>query len=542
MLNTDQQPKVQNHSQGIIPGIPPGITLDISQLQVLRQVWQLALPVMLTNLLQTLVNVVDVYMVGRLGPISIAAVGMGSIVRMLVLVMILSVTTGAMSLVAQAKGARDPERMSFVTRQAISSGILLSLVLTGLGIISARPLMMLANSGGAAQAVELGTAYLQVFFIGTPFLVLNMVLNRLMQGAGDTVTPLRLTGSINILNIFLNYIFMFGIGPIPAYGVVGAAIGTILSRAIGAAIGFAIIYSGRNVIKILAGSYRPHWQMFVDILSIGVPSGIQGLFRNGSRLLVISIVTSTEIATYGAAALAIGFQVEALAFMPVLGINVAATSLVGQSLGNWQPEAARQRGNTAILLGIGVITLLAAPIVIFAPAIIRLFDPSSHPTLLQAGTAYLRINTVALPLTAIAMVANGAMRGAGDSTPGMFSTILTKAILTIVLAYFFAIVLDFGSVGVWWALVVGTVSDGIFMAWRWLSQRWLQVALHKSDLYRQHLCHLADDVQQRYLREIRTPYMALPTAREHVEAKQVVYILPDEEVRVQFDRMSYQIV
>ena len=196
---------------------------------LLREVWRLALPVILTNLLQSLVNVVDVFMVGRLGPIAIAAVGMSSALRMLLLVMMISVAAGAMSLIAQAKGARDPQRMSFVTRQAISSGVLLSILLAALGYVLAHPLLALVNSGGDPEAVVLGTAYLQIIFVGTPFLALNIVTNRLMQGAGDTVTPLLLTAGINVLNTGFNYIFMFGLGPVPAYGVAGAAMGTVVS-------------------------------------------------------------------------------------------------------------------------------------------------------------------------------------------------------------------------------------------------------------------------------------------------------------------------
>ena len=200
-------------------------------IKLIKTVWRLALPVLLTNLLQSLVSVVDVYMVGRLGPIAIAAVGMGNVVRMLVLVMVLAVSAGSMSLIAQAKGARDPEQMSFVTRQAISSGFLLSLLLMAIGLPLARPLLLFANSGGEPEAVILGTAYLQILFLGMPFLILNNIFDRLMQGAGDTITPLLLTGSLNLFNILFNYIFMFGLGPIPAFGVQGAAIGTVIARA-----------------------------------------------------------------------------------------------------------------------------------------------------------------------------------------------------------------------------------------------------------------------------------------------------------------------
>ena len=508
---------------------------------LLWQVWRLSLPVILTNLLQSLVDVVDVFMVGRIGPVAIAAVGMSSAIRMLVLVMLLSVAGGAMTLIAQAKGARDPERMSFVTRQAISSGVLLSLVLMAVGLLLARPLLTLANGNGYPEAVELGTQFLQILFLGTPFMVLSIVFSRLMQGAGDTVTPLVLNGSINLLNILFNYLLIFGIGPFPAMGVAGSAVGTVLARGLIVLAVFIIIYSGRNVIKILPGTYWPNWRMFSDIFSIGVPSGVQGIFRNGSRLFVLGIVTATEVGTYGAAALAIGFQVESLVFMPGLAINVAATSMVGQALGYWQPEEARRRGNMAMWRGLIVMIILATPIVIFAPAIIRLFDPSAHPVLLKTGVTYLHINTVVLPLSAVALVANGALRGAGDSVPGLISTMVTRAVVAVALAYILAFPVGLGSLGVWIALAIGIVLDAIYMGIRWRSNVWLDVALHQSDLYRIHLRHLPKAVQEQYLREVRTPLMATPTARERVDAQGVVYVLPDREVTVRFNDQAYQL-
>ena len=446
-----------------------------------------------------------------------------------------------MSLIAQAKGARDPQRMSLVTRQAISSGVLISLVLTVLGLFLARPLLSLANSGGDPEAVDLGTIYLRILFLGTPFLILNIVCNRLMQGAGDTVTPLLLTGTLNLLNIGLNALFMFGYGPVPGYGVAGAAMGTVIARGIGVVVILLVFYSGRNAVKILPGTYRPDWRMFNDILSIGVPSGIQGVFRNGSRLLVISIVTSTEIGTYGAAALAIALQVESLAFMPVLGINVAATSLVGQALGAWQVERARHSGNSALRFGIGAMIVLITPIVLFAPRIISLFDPSANPILMAAGTSYMRINTVMLPFAAVAMVANGALRGAGDSMPGMYSTILTRGLAALVLAWLFAFPLGMGSTGVWIALAIGVVLDGLVMGLRWRGGVWLSVALQRTSLYRRHLRHLSDRQQQQYLADVRTPLMACAGVQERVEDEQVVYTVPDRPVRVRFVGDGYRI-
>lgn len=295
------------------------------------------------------------------------------------------------------------------------------------------------------------------------------------------------------------------------------------------------------MVNILPGTYWPNWRMFGDILTIGVPSGIQGVFRNGSRLLVLAIVTSTTAGTYGAAALAIGLQVESLAFMPVLGINVAATALVGQALGRWQVQEARRSGNVAIWLGVGVMAVLIAPLVLLAPQIIRFFDPSAQPTLMAAGTAYLRINTVMLPASAIAMVANGALRGAGDSTPAMFSTLLTRGVMSLALAWLFAFPLGFGVTGVWYALAIGIAFDALVMGLRWRTNVWPRVALHKSDVYRTHLHNLSQADQRRYLEEVRTPLMGQPEVREKVTAAQVVYVLMDRTVTVSFENGGYHV-
>ena len=157
--------------------------------ELLKYIWRLSIPVLLTNLLQTSVTVIDTYMVGRLGPLAIAAVGMGNTLRLMLLIAVLSVSGGAMSLIAQAKGARDETRMSLVTRQGIVSGLLLSVFLAVLGFAVAPWLLSAMENGGQEGVIELSYQYLTIIFIGTPFLTLNIIMDRLMQGAGDTFTP-----------------------------------------------------------------------------------------------------------------------------------------------------------------------------------------------------------------------------------------------------------------------------------------------------------------------------------------------------------------
>ena len=277
--------------------------------------------------------------------------------------------------------------------------------------------------------------------------------------------------------------------------------------------------------KILPGSYMPDLSMFRDILAIGIPSGLQGVARNAAQLFVMRIVTSTAAGTYGAAALAIGLQVESFAFMPGIALSVAATSLVGQSLGAWQLGDARLRGNLALLLGALVMSGMAVPLFIFAPQLVVLFEPSAHPTVVSAGASYIRINALFQPVLAVAMVVNGALRGAGDTRPGLVGTIIGRWLVVVPLAYVLAIVLGFGVQGVWWSLVVGTSVQALYVFVRWRSRMWVDVALHKTKLYRDVLQPLPEAVQWRYLNEVRAPLMASPDATEHVGEGGVRYDL-----------------
>ncbi|HEX7003279.1 MAG TPA: MATE family efflux transporter [Trueperaceae bacterium] len=509
--------------------------------RVFGQVWQLALPVIIANMLQSLVNVADVFLAGRLGPIEIAAVGMGTSVRMLVLVGIMAITAGCMALAAQARGAGDDEELSLVTRQSLSLAVLLSVLLSAIGFFGAEPILRFLNSGGDPRAVELGTDYLQILFAGTIFLTLNFTINSLMQGAGDTVTPLYISGGMNVLNVLFSSVLMFGPGPLPALGVSGAAFGTVLARAFAVVAGISLFYSGRNAVRILPGSYLPNTDMFRQILSIGVPSGAQGIARNAAQIMVLRIVTSTAAGTYGASALAIGLQVESLAFMPGLAVSVAATSLVGRSLGAWQVEEARERGNAAVALGALLMGTLGLLLWIFATPLVRLFDPSAHPTVIAAGTAYLRINALSQPILAVAMVVNGGLRGAGDTRPPLVATIVGRWLVVVPLAYFLALQLGMGVNGVWWALFAGTCIQAVYVAARWLSGKWLQVGLRKSRLYRIHLRHLPEEEQRRFLYEVKAPLMASGATRERVEEEGVVYQLPSGRVQLAFDG-SYRVV
>jgi len=506
---------------------------------LLKKIWLLSLPVTITNLLQTSITIIDTLMIGRLGPIPIAAVGMSNTVRILILITMLSVSGGAMSLIAQAKGSRDPQRMSFVTRQSIIAGLMLSVVIAIAGILLTPILLNFMNSGNDPEVVDLGTWYLYVTFLATPFILLNFTANRLMQGAGDMKTPLALTIILVILNVIFNYIFIFGYGPVPAFGIVGAAIGMMIARAIIAIIQLIVFYSGKNTVKILAGTWKPHKILIKDILNIGVPSGIAGIFRHGSIIIVMSIITATTLGTLGAAALAICLQIESIAATIGIGLNITATALVGQQLGKWQPNEAYRIGNMMTYICLIVMVILVIPMIIWSEELILLFDPSANADILKGGVSYLHSNTIFLPVSAFAILLTGALRGAGDTKPPMISTIVGRNLITISLAYLFVYQFDLDYMGVWYAIIIGRFVDAIYLWTVWRAKNWRLVALKKTEIYRTHLKDLSRERIIEFLNKFRTPQMAMSMTTEVVMSNGVRYTRPDSTIEIKFENGKF---
>jgi putative MATE family efflux protein len=492
---------------------------------------------MLANLLQTSVLVADTLMIGRLGPVSIAAVGLSNSLRFFIFIAVVAVSGGAISLIAQARGSRDPLRMSRVAKQSILTGLMLSVVMMLVGFISAKPLLHLMNNGGMVEAEQLGFNYLFILFIGMPFLVLNMITDRLMQGAGDALTPLWITAGMVLLNILLNYLFIFGWAFFPAMGIAGAALATVIARAIAVFIALRLFLSGKNAVHILSeGGWKLQIPMVKDLLAIGIPSGLQGVFRHAGNLLLIALLTATELGTLGAAVLTIGFQIEQLAIQPTVGLNVAGTSLVGQQIGKWQLADAYQRGNVVIGIGMVFMLLAAIPMLLFPEAIILLFDPSANAIILAGGVEFFRINAPFLPIAAVAIIIVGTLRGAGDTQPAMRSALINRSLLTAGFAWLLAFPLEMGSAGIWWGVIIGRLADTLTLGYIWWRRQWPMVALRKTAIYRTHLQHLSAEELSRYLRSIRQIQMQEKGMLEIVQTDRIIYDNGKHQLQIRFDK------
>lgn len=453
----------------------------------------------------------------------LAAVGMGLMARMLIMVGMIAVGSGAMVLIAQAKGARNNRRMGEVARQGIVMAILLGAVLGAIGFVIADPLLKFIDGSAPAEIHSLGVEYLKVFFYSTVFMSLTFTTTQMMQGAGDTITPLWLMAGMNVLNITLSAVMIFGFGPVPSLGVKGAAYGLLYSRIVFAGLGVWILASGKNIVSFGKGSFLPNWRMIHNMISIGVPSALQGILNNATTIFIARIVTSTPTGTYGIAAMAIGNQIVAISFMPALAVSVAATSLVGQSMGAWRPDEGRLRGNLSLVLGSLIMVIAGIPMMMFPEALVRFFDAAAHPLVVEAGTSFVSIHGIGQIFIALGIVGSGALRGAGDTITALIAAVVGRALIVLPFAYILGITMGFGLSGIWWAIILGSVIQAIIVITRWKGTRWVDIALQRSVLYQTHLKKLPKKVQGQFVENVRTPLMAGAEMREFIRGDGALY-------------------
>ncbi len=440
---------------------------------VLFLVW----PVVIASLLQTVVGIADTIMVGRLGTQPLAAVGMGRFVFMVVIVFILAVSTGTQALVALYTGAKDKEQVTCVVDQALILSVIITAVLAIIGLLFSPFFLRLL--GAEPEVITLGVPYMRIIFAGLFSMVLNFTINAILQGAGDTRTPLKIMVLINILNIILNYLLIFGIGLFPQMGIIGAAWGTVIARSVGGAIGLWVLVSDRFAARtLLHKRLKIQLRLIKEIIRIGFPAGVQGLVRSGAGMILMRFVAMTVHSTYAVAAFSIGFQIEAISFMPGLAFGAVAMTLVGQNLGARKPERAKQSGSSATMLATLFMSGMGLLLFIFARPIIGIFSTNSD--VINIGVDFLRIMAYSQPFLALVMVVSGGLRGAGDTITPLKYTVIHGWLIRLPLAYLLAFLLGFQTTGLWWAMTISTITQGLATWWYFNQGRWQQIKIDPS--------------------------------------------------------------
>jgi putative MATE family efflux protein len=424
-----------------------------------RRVFNLAWPVISENFLQTMLSIVDTIMVARLGAEALAGVG-SALQIMFFLISALSATSvGSAVLVAQAIGAHKFGRAGLLAKQSLVWSVIISIPLIIAGLFAAEPIIGIF--GMEPGPTQIGADYLRVMMGTGVVLTLLLLGGGVLRGAGDSRTPMLITLFANVVNIVFTYGLIYGELGMPELGAVGSAWGTFISRVIGFGILFWVMWRGVNGVTIrgLSG-WMPDLSLAKSILKIGIPAATEQVI-NSVGFMVMSIVVA-QLGTLGLAAHRVALNAMSVSFLPGFGFAMAATALVGQSIGANRPEEAKTIVSIATRWALVWMGTLALIFLFFAEAIIALFTPD--PEVIRMGGAGLRAIALTQPFWAISMVQSGGLRGTGDTqypmrigTAGIWGAVLLGALLLNTVGG--------GLTSVWGAFIV-TAPITAFLAWR----------------------------------------------------------------------------
>lgn len=443
-----------------------------------RAVWRLAWPTMLQNIVGGLQGIVDHVMVGHyVGYVANAAIGVSWQVFLVVMVFVTSLYTGMGVLVARFAGAGDAKRVDAVVYQAFLTSVFLAVaVLAPIGYVSAPWLLGLVNAAPAVRAEAL--PYLRILFVFGGGMLLYFMLAGALRAAGDAQTPLRLGVAMTVLNMGLNVALIRGVGPIPAFGTAGAAMGTVIASGIAAALGLWWLGSGRAVVHFAPGmSWRPDWTIIRALFRFGLPAGVQGIVMNVAGVLLLYFIGTLDRSAEAQAVYAVGYtELFSLVTWTSVGLMGAAATVAGQNLGAGRPDRSARAVTIAAAIGL-VMAAIVGTLFLFVPrALLGLFG-MRDPVVVELGVTLLRYLSVSGFFITVALTYTGGLQGTGDTRSPLYISLVSQIAVPVGLCSVLEAVRDLEPADVWLAIVLGHLTRCGLSVWRFRQGRWRAIVV-----------------------------------------------------------------
>lgn len=444
---------------------------DWTRGNILHNLLRLSWPMVLGNSLTTVGFTIDAVWVGRLGTTSLAAVGVGGIVIMIVMTALMGLTVGMRAMVARYVGAGDDDAANHVARQsfAVSLSLALVIALTGLFFVDE----ILGLFGVEPDVVAEGAPYLRIMLFAATAMATRLTAEAVMQASGDAVNPMRIAVSLRLVHLVLSPCLVFGWWLFPRMGIGGTAMANAIAESLGVAFGMWILLSGRSRLHLTLRGFQLDFVIIRRMVRIGLPALVSGLQRSFSNLIMIWLVA--PFGTVAVAAHTLNQRVEMILFLPSLALGMASGVLVGQNLGARQPERAEKSAWMAVLVAEGAMLIASAAILLWPDGIARVF--TSDPELIAQTGNFLRIAVAGYAFLGVMSVLMNALSGAGDTVPTMIVNVAVLLVVTLPLAYFLPQVGSLGVDGVRWAMVSGMVLPAVAFAVYFRLGSWKSKAL-----------------------------------------------------------------
>jgi putative MATE family efflux protein len=450
-----------------------GTEQDYTEGSIRRAVFLLSVPMILEMIMESIFALVDLFFVNRLGVHATSTVGLTESVLTLIYSIAIGLSAGVTAMVARRIGEKNPEGAAKVAAQALILSLGITIIISIIGYILAADI--LRWMGAEPEAVKMGTNYARIMFGCCAVIILLFLINGIFRGAGDASVAMRSLWLANICNIILCPILINGLGPIPAFGLTGAAIATTIGRGTGVVYQLYHLFKGKRMIKLQWHHFGIDKKLIINLLNIGYPATIQFIIASASWIFLAAMV-----ATGGSNASA-GYQTAIRIIMffilPAWGLSNAAATLVGQNLGAKQPDRAEQSVIKAAQYN-AIFMAFATVIFLFgAPWLIGFFTPAHETEQIRYAVSAMRYISAAYIFYGIGMVMTQAFNGAGDTRTPTLISIFGFWVFQIPLAYLLVYNAEWGPFGVFIAIPIAETFISIAGYILFRQGKWKEVSI-----------------------------------------------------------------
>lgn len=421
---------------------------------VTKELLLISMPIMIGNLMQVLYNTVDAFYLGKLGKEAISAPSITMNISNFIIMFGAAFSVAGTTMIAQAYGndEKDKKRLTLLTSQVFVVNVCMSILVMLTGYFLSHPLLnLLKVPEGLTYSYTY--SYMSITFLTMPFFFLDLSLRSIFQGMGDTRTPLYIQLVSVIINVILDPILIFGLGPIPAMEVFGAAVATFIARFISGFISLILLIRGKNNVRLSWRGMKPHLSTLRLISKIGFPSGVgQSISSLGFAVIQGSINSFGPVVI---AAMGVGNRIQSLFHMPSQGISQGVSILAGKKLGSNEPKEAQKVVNTGLLL-IGILISIGMSFVlIFGKWVIIFFV--NDPLVIQEGTIMFRFTAPSVVIFALFTVMLGAFQAGGQTKDIMVMNVTRLWALRVPLVYLIPTLFAVGSHGIYMAMLLSNI-------------------------------------------------------------------------------------
>lgn len=449
-----------------------------SKSSIREEIIRIAGPVFIEVLLGTLFGMVDMIMLGNFGDdaasaAGIAAVGVTNQLVLIGLSLVQSLNIGATAMVARYIGAKREGRIESVVKHIIILTqvlLVVPLLIIGLGF-SSQTMKFL---GAHQDTMEIGMSYFRVILLGFIFQAFNFSIFASMRGAGDTKTPMKINIFVNLLNVFGNAVLIYGLFGVPSFGVTGAAISTSLSHVIASLILLKYIFKKDSSISINLGhKFKFDKDIVYNLIKIGVPASLEQMAMRLGMVFFLKVISTLGTVAYATHQICI--NILSLSFTPGQAFGIAASTLVGRSLGSRDLDLAEEYTKACRNVGIGVSTFMAFIFFFFGGPIAGLY--TNNQTVVIEASKVLKLIAFIQPFQSSQLVLAGGLRGAGDTVWTLVSSFIGILVIRVLLAYYFVLNLDLGLSGAWLAVFVDQFVRWVMITFRFKTGKWKYVTI-----------------------------------------------------------------